>query len=749
MNPPILSKELLEYLRKLEESGQPLTPEQLQTLGLPGDYADYKGEGSDAPLPEGDSTGNVMTLDEGLAGGDAGLDTNNKFADITKGNLKQAKLATNLGLGAMGTMNMSQGRPDVGTGMLAGAGIGLLNGGLLGGLIGAGVGGVQSAMKTANYDNALEEQNRNMYESNTVQPRSFELGGAIEPMLGSEYTPIQAEKTDLGKEVLILPSLDIVDSGADKSHDEMEDEDITDVVPESTYVFSSSDDMELDLKEVADTIVGLGISSYTEGGDNYGGYFIKFKDIFGDEGEMTFAEAANKVKSKYKTKDDIGGDIFTKATNDDNKSSRMPIIQELIMLQEGMRQEEEGFMETEEGMVPQYKKGGYVKKYQQGGMTYDPPTVKKGQTATGIAQSLGLPFSKFLEANPQFRAEGDPRDYKNLSGLIYPGQEYNVPIGTVNVPNAGIDRFLNPPSADVSDSGGNEGGGDIQDLLRMIPGASEGYAGVQNALGMAPGLIDSEYQTPGESNSGNGDNIFDRYRSIYDELEQNNLVARDEAEDEYDALFGRERGRNYLSTALQTATQFGQSTDVDVPEANTTYINYMFPKMSRTEVEQAKSPLRQQVAQTVASLEQSGLPAGQAASVLAALQGQVLSEESKIEQNALQYNREQDAKKFAAFKQTADTNNAAFVDGQNRERDLQRQQLAGGTRALQRGINTAGITDTNEVATQRQIQKSFNDNKMNLMMSEQELLGMQNRLESIQSQYQELMDTVRGFQENK
>lgn len=740
MKPPI-TKELLEYLQKLEQSGQPLTPEQLKALGLPGDYSDYKGESSDAPLPSTQGDEGVMTLSNPMED-DTGLGDINNFDDITQGNLKQAKLAGSLGLGAMGTFNMAQDRPDVGTGMLSGAGMGLLNGGLLGGLIGLGVGGVQSALKMAHYDNALEEQNRNMYESATVQPRSFELGGAIEPMLGTEYTPIQAEKGDKGKEVLILPSLDIVDSGAEKSHDEMDEEEITDVVPEGTYVFSSSEDMELDLKAVADTIVGLGISSYTEDGDNYGGHFIKFQDIFGDEGEMTFSEAANKVKGKYKTVENNTEDIFTKATNEDNKSSRMPIIQELIMMQEDMRQDDIEVKEAEESMIPQFGKGGYVKKYQTGGITTDPPTVKKGQTATGIAQSLGVSFEDFLKANPQFRAAGDPRDYKNLSGLIYPGQEYNVPIGTVNVPNEGIDQYLlnTPP---IEQNAASTGSGSLMDLLSMMPSGVEGYTGAQNALGMVPSLIDSEYKTPDANDVDGGDSIFDKYRSIYDELEKNNLTAREDSKEAYNDLFGRERGRNYLSTALQTATQFGQSTDIDVPEANTTYIDYMFPKMSRTEVEQAKSPLRQQVAQTVASLEQSGLPAGQTASVLAALQGQVLSEESKIEQNALAYNREQDAKKFVAFKENADANNAAFVDGQNRERELQRQQLSGGTRALQRGINTAGILDSSEVATQRQIQKSYNDNKMNLMMSEQELLGMQTRLESAQKEYKSLMDDLR------
>lgn len=61
-------------------------------------------------------------------------------------------------------------------------------------------------------------------------------------------------------------------------------------------------------------------------------------------------------------------------------------------------------------------------------------TVKQGQTATGIAASLGLTPEKFLELNPQFGAKGNKGDYKGLSGVIQPGMTYKIaPDGTPTV----------------------------------------------------------------------------------------------------------------------------------------------------------------------------------------------------------------------------------------------------------------------------------------------------------------------------
>lgn len=60
-------------------------------------------------------------------------------------------------------------------------------------------------------------------------------------------------------------------------------------------------------------------------------------------------------------------------------------------------------------------------------------TVQAGQTASGIAASLGQTPEQFLKNNPNFAATGGKNDYKGLSGNIQIGQTYKVgPDGSSN-----------------------------------------------------------------------------------------------------------------------------------------------------------------------------------------------------------------------------------------------------------------------------------------------------------------------------
>ncbi len=52
--------------------------------------------------------------------------------------------------------------------------------------------------------------------------------------------------------------------------------------------------------------------------------------------------------------------------------------------------------------------------------------VQAGQTASGIAASLGLTPEQFLKLNPNFAATGNKGDFAGMSGIIQPGQTYNT-----------------------------------------------------------------------------------------------------------------------------------------------------------------------------------------------------------------------------------------------------------------------------------------------------------------------------------
>ncbi len=56
----------------------------------------------------------------------------------------------------------------------------------------------------------------------------------------------------------------------------------------------------------------------------------------------------------------------------------------------------------------------------------DTYTVQSGDTASGIAAKAGLTPEAFLALNPSAAATGHPTDYQGLTGLIQPGQVFNL-----------------------------------------------------------------------------------------------------------------------------------------------------------------------------------------------------------------------------------------------------------------------------------------------------------------------------------
>jgi len=541
--------------------------------------------------------------------------------------------------------NMSDDRPNIGLGMLGGL--------LSGGLLGAGAGLLGAGTKAMNYDQQEFEQTKQMYENAEVPARSFELGGNIGEMLGEEYTPIQAEKGDSGKEVLLMTNGDLVDTNATKSHDEMEDEDITDIVPENSYVFSASDDIAVDLSDVADTVIGLGISSYSENGDNYGGGLVTFGDLFGDEGEHTFAEIGNKIKRMYPTKYENEKDIFNDDTNKDNKTSRVPILQKVISMQEAKRANKE----TEESAVPQLKYGGLIKKRANGGNSFFDNMI------TGMRASGQL-------YNDTFNQEDAPLTFENPEPLMLGNEDYEM-------------------------------------------------------TSMSPGYTYTP--TEGKSTENNSYDPTDFYSKSQDYLDSiigGNEGRRDTAKSDYGSFFDRERGRNLLGNTLGIASAFGQSTDVEVPEVGTEFVADMFPVPSQTDVDVAVAPLREGVAQTAAMLEQSGLPASQAISLLSGVQSEAMQKEAEVRENARTQAREQVANKLAAYQQAANKNRGLQAKGRNEERGLQGQQLATGTKSLEQLIQGQGQIDADELRTEREIERTYNNNRINNLLNQMELDGM-------------------------
>lgn len=61
-------------------------------------------------------------------------------------------------------------------------------------------------------------------------------------------------------------------------------------------------------------------------------------------------------------------------------------------------------------------------------------TFQQGDTASGVAQALGVSAADFLAANPNLAAQGAANDYQGLTGMVQVGQTYNVPGAQVPAP---------------------------------------------------------------------------------------------------------------------------------------------------------------------------------------------------------------------------------------------------------------------------------------------------------------------------
>lgn len=255
-----------------------------------------------------------------------------------------------------------EGNANVGQSVLGGALSGVAGGAvmgpfgmILGGLLGAGSGLNTAAQSNADFYDSKAIEDKFKMSSKTVSPSIYGDGSFV---IGEdELIPIQMDE----KETYVTPDLRILDSKSSDVHENMEDDVVTDVVANQSFVFSNR--KELKLGDYAKEVLGYGLAKYNEDGD-YEFNKVTMKDGFGDsKKKVTFSEASNILKKKYETvrDEDKTNDVFTRITNQENKQARMPFLNKLIQLHEGED------MESQELIPDQYKYGGKVKKMAGGG----------------------------------------------------------------------------------------------------------------------------------------------------------------------------------------------------------------------------------------------------------------------------------------------------------------------------------------------------------------------------------------------
>jgi hypothetical protein len=139
--------------------------------------------------------------------------------------------------------------------------------------------------------------------------------------------PIQTEK----KELIVLPTMDLVKVNASKRHSQMKDDEVTDIVPENSYILSQFGSVDIYKSEADQIQMEVENKPYNLYGSNPTPKVKTLGDIMRKK-VMKPADLARLVESKYKIIDH--DDPFTIQTNAVNKQRRAGYLQAIIGLSE-------------------------------------------------------------------------------------------------------------------------------------------------------------------------------------------------------------------------------------------------------------------------------------------------------------------------------------------------------------------------------------------------------------------------------
>lgn len=266
------------------------------------------------------------------------------------------------------------GEPNPAMGALGGAISGLTTGGGLGALFGALNGLMTTGQARSDYELTEEDRNNRYIKDRTFMPEYAADGGAFSDA-------IQAEDG----EVIVLPTLEISDVKATKKHKDMKASEITDVLPEKSIVFSNK--KTINLKKHKDMKLSEALSFYDEH-NKYEYDQLTVGDVLGDSGEITFAEAAKKIKKYYPTTEEKS--LVAEEANRSNLEARAPIIGFLYSLQSGNSHD------MKKQKVPKAEGGwpDYREMLRQLGLLDEEEARKPGQTTFNDPRAAISNFSR-------------------------------------------------------------------------------------------------------------------------------------------------------------------------------------------------------------------------------------------------------------------------------------------------------------------------------------------------------------------
>lgn len=199
----------------------------------------------------------------------------------------------------------------------------------------------------SDYDQFFKEENLMQQTINERSKRgvatsfnNFQFGGEVNnnTIIEPRFEEDQELQAEIG-EMIILPKYDIAKVKANKLHKHMKDEDVTDILPEGSYILSNDPRMKLGLKTkiggvaIEDIKLGKSVFEYKENEITAGPKDIYFKTIFKNKKELTPAQLATNIKNIYKTTD-LKNDYFATRANNENKNQRAEYLDVLKAISE-------------------------------------------------------------------------------------------------------------------------------------------------------------------------------------------------------------------------------------------------------------------------------------------------------------------------------------------------------------------------------------------------------------------------------
>jgi len=171
---------------------------------------------------------------------------------------------------------------------------------------------------------AILRNGGNLFSNLPVGNYDQEVSGYV-PL--ESLIPIQTEVDEL----IVLPTGDITKTNATKRHSKMSSDEVTDVVPEGSYILSKFGSVHIYKKDADQIIIEAENKPYNIYGQNKQPKVKTLGDIMTSK-KMKPADLATIVMNKYKIIDN--NDPFTTQTNAANKMTRAKYLQAIIGLSE-------------------------------------------------------------------------------------------------------------------------------------------------------------------------------------------------------------------------------------------------------------------------------------------------------------------------------------------------------------------------------------------------------------------------------